>query len=355
MADTQISFLGDISLNGVYNYFYSKGINPFNELEPILNESNFVVGNLECLSAGVRGENQLKRPRLKTNLETLNFLKTLNLDLALLANNHVYDNLEDGFSKTINFLSESNIAFIGAGYTKEEAAKPFQKTIGDKQFCILNYVTKDTNPNIPKEANFFVNWFDEKVVLSEIKSYSLKNDIVIVCLHWGGRCEGSYQPDWSQPKIAKKLIDAGASVILGCHSHTFQPYESYKGHHIFYSLGNFCFSDIEFDGRVIEIEKGKRTESMIVTAKTSNGKFDFNFTPFDFTAGYSVINRQVSNRIRLRNLIFRFVFTNVIFWKLYYIKFKYLDSFIFFLFGNNRNPISQIKKLNFEKIVRFLR
>ena len=355
VTNNQISFLGDISLNGVYNDFYANGLNPFKELEGILDKSKFVIGNLECMCEGEKGENQLKKPRLKTKFETLNLLKKLNLNLALLANNHVYDNLEDGFNKTINFLRKNNIDFMGAGYTQEEASKPYVKDFDNKQLCVLNYVSKDTNPNIPKNANVFVNWFDEKKAISEVKLYSSKYDRVIICLHWGGRCEGSYQPDWSQPNIAKKLIDAGANTIIGCHSHTLQPYQVYKGRYIFYSLGNFCFSDIVFNGKIIELEKGKRTESMIVNAQLSPKNFSFDFTPFDFTLGPSTINKKIFKKLKLNNLLFKVIFSNVIFWKLYYIKFKYLDSFMFFLFGNNRNPISQIKKLNFEKIVRFLR
>jgi poly-gamma-glutamate synthesis protein (capsule biosynthesis protein) len=37
------------------------------------------------------------------------------------------------------------------------------------------------------------------------------------------------------------LIDAGADVIIGHHTHTFQTTETYKGKPIFYSIGNFIF------------------------------------------------------------------------------------------------------------------
>ena len=115
-----ITFLGDISLNDKYNYLYKNGEKPFESLKDILFGSDFVVGNLECLAKGDKGENLLKRPRLKTNLETLNYLKDLNLGLALLAHNHTYDNLEDGFLKTINFLKGNSIAYIGAGLSQAE-------------------------------------------------------------------------------------------------------------------------------------------------------------------------------------------------------------------------------------------
>ena len=84
-----ISFLGDISLNNGYNNLYSERKKPFKKVYNILNDSELVIGNLECLAKSEQGENLLKKPRLHTNLETLNYLKQINLNLALLANNQV--------------------------------------------------------------------------------------------------------------------------------------------------------------------------------------------------------------------------------------------------------------------------
>ncbi|QQS19030.1 CapA family protein [Candidatus Saccharibacteria bacterium] len=35
------------------------------------------------------------------------------------------------------------------------------------------------------------------------------------------------------------MIDNGADMVLGDHPHVVQPSEAYKGHPIFYSMGNF--------------------------------------------------------------------------------------------------------------------
>ena len=73
----------------------------------------------------------LKKPRLKTKLETLNYLKDINYGLACLANNHFYDNLEEGFQETINFLTNNNINYIGASMIgREEIPFIFNKDDG---------------------------------------------------------------------------------------------------------------------------------------------------------------------------------------------------------------------------------
>ena len=83
----KISFLGDVSLNNRYNLLYDQNKKPFNNVSNILHESDHVIGNLECLSVGIK-ENILKRPRLKTNKNTLNYLSDINMDKLSLLKNH---------------------------------------------------------------------------------------------------------------------------------------------------------------------------------------------------------------------------------------------------------------------------
>ncbi len=54
-----------------------------------------------------------------------------------------------------------------------------------------------------------------------------KVDYIIVYPHWGGKMEGALLPDKELIPIAHKIIDAGADIIIGHHSHTIQPYEIY--------------------------------------------------------------------------------------------------------------------------------
>ena len=43
--------------------------------------------------------------------------------------------------------------------------------------------------------------------------------------------------------MSRKIINAGADLIIGNHTHVIQSYEQYKGKWIFYSLGHFLFPD----------------------------------------------------------------------------------------------------------------
>jgi hypothetical protein len=78
-------------------------------------------------------------------------------------------------------------------------------------------------------------------VLADIRAAheKYKADIVIPFLHWG--CE--YMPATDRQKtFARRMIDAGADVVVGAHPHVTQDVAYYRGHLIVYSLGNFLFN-----------------------------------------------------------------------------------------------------------------
>ena len=61
----------------------------------------------------------------------------------------------------------------------------------------------------------------------------------VVNLHWG--YEHTNVPAPFQRDLARRLIDAGASLIVGHHPHVPQGWEVYRDSAVFYSLGNFNF------------------------------------------------------------------------------------------------------------------
>ncbi len=325
-----ITFLGDISFNDSYIEMYKEGVNPFKNIEPLLKEQDFVIGNLECLAKGEKGENELKKPRLTTTLETLNYLNTLNISAVGLAQNHIYDHLSDGFEKTTNFLNSNNIKYFGASLKQDEVNKPLIVEKNEIQIGFLNYVTHDTNPNLPKDANVFVNYFDIDRAIREIEELKNKVNVVVLFLHWGGRVEGGLFPDWQQPKIARKLIDAGADLIVGHHTHTIQPFEKYKGKYIFYSLGNFCFENYKFENNINYLHKRNR-KCLILNISFADKSYKVNYSNWlNNTNNYSE-NKNYNYRIKIRNFYFKNFNKSKLFWNLYYLhKKKILPLCLYF-------------------------
>ncbi len=54
-------------------------------------------------------------------------------------------------------------------------------------------------------------------------------------------CFPANAPTRQQEELARKMIDAGADLIVGSHPHVIQPLEQYRGRWVAYSLGNFIF------------------------------------------------------------------------------------------------------------------
>ena len=347
------SFLGDICLNGVYEEMYLTGKKPFKNIKKIFDDDTIVIGNLECFSRGKDGVNELKKPRLDTSLDTLNYLKDFNLQIACLANNHVFDHLDDGFEKTIKFLSENNIEKLGASLDDEIYSQPFILEENGIKIGLLNYVTKDTNPNAPEGTKVNLNWFDVDKTVTEINGIKDKVDHVVIILHWGGRVEGGLYPDFDQPKTARKLIDAGADLIIGHHSHTVQPFEVYKGKHIFYSLGNFCFSDFVFECENYIMPKRRRSSQIVLV--------DFNKKSYEVSVKYFfnknhtlVSNDQYAKQIAFRNFIFKRFLKYIFFWKLYYFNHLKIMPIVFYLQRDDMSIVEKLGRLKFSKLKKYI-
>lgn len=343
-----ISFIGDIVLNGAYIKYRKIGLNPFESLRNELADQDYVIGNLECIAKGEHGENFKKKPRLTTTIETLEYLKDINLNIACLAHNHIYDHLFDGFDKTIKFLQNNDIQYIGAGLTIPESQKSIILKRDNLAIGLLNYVTIDTNPNSPENVGIFLNVFDLNKSKREISELKEQVKFVVVLMHWGGRVEGGLFPDWNQPQIALQLIDSGADLIIGHHSHTYQSFQIYNGRYIFYSLGNFCFSEYTFDGDYIPLTKRRRLTPILKL------NFNENFYQLEtkFYRNHGAYYTPVNKIIFGINKIFLGILLRVkLFWSIYYESQKHLQPLIAFMgrkdikFGLKVNRIiSSIKR-----------
>ena len=345
-----LAFLGDISLNDAYVWAAENGKEPFRNIGEHLAGFDEVVGNLECMCAGNRGENVLKSPRMKTTVKALSYLNDINLSVAMLANNHIYDNLDDGFLNTTHFLENHGIKTVGAGQSLKEASKPVFLQSKDITICLLNYVHQNTNPKPPEGSELVLNYFETEKVIREIKHYKKQSDHVIVSPHWGGDFECGSYPNPIQSEQARRFIDAGASAVIGHHSHTLQPIEEHNGKPIIHSLGNFCFADIEQFGHEVHNKLGK--ESVIAELEFTKTNIEIGFTPIinnnlEINIDHS---GKVMKRVNRRNKRYESLKGNKKKFAFYANKHKYFDTFYFFFFGNNRYFFNRLKQINLNRI-----
>lgn len=334
-------FLGDISLNDNYRSKEVLDSLPFNEFRNIINDNDFVIGNLESIAKGDKGENSLKKPRLTTDVESLKLLKDLKLNLACLAQNHIFDHLDDGFLKTANFLEKEKISYIGASINHENNNE-FIISQNNTKIGILNYVTLDTNPGIPENSKINLSIFELNKVIKDVENLKDKVDQIVLFLHWGGIVEGGKFPDLNQPKIARKLIDNGVDLIIGHHPHVIQPLEIYKGKSIYYSLGNFCFDNVLFEGKFFPLSK-ERKRGLVIQVYFEKKSYQIKHHFIKNDNLQIRIDEKGERRFTLLNLIFKLFLKNKLIWKIYFINLKKIKPFRLFLF---RKDITSGDKLN---------
>ena len=299
----KVLFLGDISLNDAYTELVDSGVNPFEEISEMTKDYDAVIGNLECLARGENGFNEFKNPRLKTEVRTLNALKKLNLSAVTLATNHYFDNLKSGFEKTISKLSELNIKHVGAGLSREEALAPLILDVKGKKLGVLNYVHEDTNSSVPKTADVFASEFNLSRILKDVADLKPKVDFLVVIPHWGGKCDYGYFPHFEQLGQAKQIIAAGADALVGHHSHTFQAKSEFNKKPVYYSLGNFCFADIETDGATSHVRESGKHGAMVEIIFSDN-QITHRAIPIVNNSGEIRLSQKFKSHYRVHQFIF---------------------------------------------------
>lgn len=191
---------------------------------------------------------------------TVRQLKEMGADLVSLANNHSFDYGEQGFLDTLDTLDRAGVPRVGAGRDISEAAHPVYFIADGMKlgFVAATQIERQANPNTRGATDTLPGVFrcmDDKRLLEQVREAKENSDFVIVFVHWG--TESETQPDHLQKKQAPEIADAGADLIIGCHSHCLQPLEIVHGVPVVYSLGNFLFNSRTLDTCLIEAEIGR--------------------------------------------------------------------------------------------------
>ena len=182
-------------------------------------------------------------------------LKANGIKIVSFANNHVMDQGWAGFAETRDHLREIGLQFVGSGDTAAQTWQPLiveAKGIKVGWLGMTRWLNGNRNPD--KDDQPHVNFFpypgesggapgaDEAQVLAAVKAAKAQCDLLVISVHWG--IEYATAPRPEDVDMAHKMLDAGASVIVGHHPHVLQPIETYSTQDgrmtvIFYSLGNF--------------------------------------------------------------------------------------------------------------------
>ncbi len=258
----RLTFVGDIMLDGGPGHHLANGQDPFAPCAEILKRADFTIGNLECV-IGRGGEQLNKAYVFRGAIESPPFLKK-HFDALSLANNHSYDFGPDGLKEMIGILQAHKIPYFGAGANLAEARTPLVLEAKGYRIGLLGYNEFRADNYAATETQFGNAPYIEEYVLQDIQKAkkAYRCDLVIPFLHWGEELEPLPRPD--QQVFARKMVEAGAAIVVGTHPHVTQTIEYHRDTPIVYSLGNFVFDYFPVDppkwiGWIVEfeIDRGK--------------------------------------------------------------------------------------------------
>ena len=239
----QVTFVGDLLLDrGVRERIDTLGVDTLfsPSVDSLFAASHLVVANLECPATHVRA------PRHKVYIfrgdpEHLPLLHRHGITHLILANNHSIDQGRRGLMDTRRNIEAAGMVPVGAGSNMQEASQPVLLADTPREVWLLsslrlaleNYAYLPDSPCVSQEP------MDTLVARVARLRQQSPGAYIIVSLHWGG--ENTMRPILRQVSDAHRLVEAGADLLVGHHSHTFQSVEQYRGATIFYSIGNFIF------------------------------------------------------------------------------------------------------------------
>lgn len=217
-------------------------------------------------------------------------LREAGIELVTVANNHALDHGAEGLSETLSSLRHVGIAAVGGGRNVEEASRPALVPFAGatvavlgiactlppgfaagvlrpgvapvrvKSRLLLDAVTLDEQPGMAPWVE--TEPIEQDVLVAErwVAAAREEADLVVLHVHWGvpnGWCAAFQGPlaDYQRP-LGRRLVEAGADLVVGHHPHVVHGVETYAGGLIAYSLGNFLFHGMAEDEGELELSPG---------------------------------------------------------------------------------------------------
>lgn len=290
----QLSFVGDVMLGRyVEGYADEYGYDHFFDgVSPLWANSDHVFANLECAVLVNDEENYVKDEKnihLPATPEAVLAMQRSGIDTITYANNHSRDFGKQAFIDATAFFDSIGLNYSGTTLRYDERGEHIvtceietgDKTVGFIGVNNVIYEGLGSGSGMLTGGNAglfgYVNW-------------SLNHcDLTVVYVHWGKEYNSS--PTDEQRELARKLIDAGADIVIGSHPHCLQPVEKYSHGIIFYSLGNFIMD---------QNNTFTRDSVLVQYNETEDGSRFFELIPLRIVDGRPEVtdNRFYTSRIR---------------------------------------------------------
>ena len=249
-----------------------------------LGEATLAFVNLEVLLC-TGGRPADKLINLRASPELASPLRDAGVDVATVANNHALDFGAEGLRQTLAALRDAEIRAVGGGENVDEAFAPAMFELDGTRVAVLGmsaslppgFAAGPTWPGIAPvrtTVSFLLDaptleeqpgcspWVVTDLVESDaqraeaaVRAAREQADVVILAIHWGipaGWVAAFQGPlaDYQRP-LGRRLVEAGADLVVGHHPHTVHGVERHDQGVICYSVGNFLFHSLGVGGELV--------------------------------------------------------------------------------------------------------
>jgi poly-gamma-glutamate synthesis protein (capsule biosynthesis protein) len=260
--------VGDIMLGrGVAEEARGSG-DPAPALRPTarrLAQADVTVGNLENTLSRAGAPTQ-GGDSFAADPAVVETLREAGFDVLGLANNHLGDFGDRALVQTVRRVNVGGIASFGAGATVSRAWRPAVVERHGVRFGFLGFNAIGESPDVSPGQPGVVSVdmpprtgpLDQAALRrfeGSVRRLGRRVDVVVAMPHWG--TQYTNRPEPIQSRVARRLVRAGADVVVGGHPHWLQGVEIVRGRLVAHSLGNFVF-DMDFmretqEGAVLEL------------------------------------------------------------------------------------------------------
>ncbi|MCC8111559.1 MAG: CapA family protein [Ruminococcus sp.] len=226
-----------------YNFQYC-----YENIEPLINGDLNII-NQETLICGEGYEITGSNYNFNSPEELGDAIIDIGFNVITICNNHVLDKGESGLNSCLNYWDDKmeeypDVLVTGIYRDYVDMQNIRTKEVNGKTVAFLSYTENTNGYSLPDNSELeIVYTSQEDVIQLQIEAAKEIADVVIVTCHWGN--EDTYTVTDGQKDLAQqKIVEWGADVILGTHSHVAHTMEyitrsdGTQGF-VFYSLGNF--------------------------------------------------------------------------------------------------------------------
>ena len=295
-----IAFVGDISVSADQvkavtgadgNYDFPS---VFEDIKDYLSADAvaYAVGDFETTM--VDGMPFGREPYYNAPIELAGTLRGLGFRLMSTANTYALNNGIEGVNSTKNYLSAAKLRSVGTYMSqaeRDENGGAYIRNIHKIKFAFLSYTKGTDSVTMPEGCEYALNtlYSDYADYWSDLRTGQIRRDlqaardagaeVIVVLVHWGS--EYSRTVSDPQKELAELLLDYGADVIIGTHSHLVSKmgFEkvtrsdgSAKQCFVAYSLGDF-YTDPEqpeaLQSLILNLEFSREDDGRVVISNAS--------------------------------------------------------------------------------------